>query len=188
LTIAILRPNAEGDLSQLYVFPSDGVHWNKVAEETPDEDATYVHKYGGVIGSFYYDNYDLANLGPGASITNVQVVARVRRIAQNPGGAYPTLIRLGVRISGSDYRSDNSVGGNSYVNTSRNYATNPDTGLAWTLADINSLQILLGLRMINMALWQGGFISGRCTQTYVQVTYSAIVAPTATTDPATEVT
>ena len=187
MPIKTLRPNADGDLAQLYLYPYDGIHWNKVSDVVPDDDATYVHRYGGTT-STSYDSYHLADLGvSGVIITNVRVVARVRRIAMNPSGSYPTTIGLGVRIGGISYFSNYSVSSNSYVMITINYATNPQTGSSWTVADINALQALLKMSFINMALWQGGLISGRCTQVYVEVTYT-VVAPTVSTDPATEVT
>ena len=94
----ILRPNADGDLVQLYMYPGGGTHSSKISEVVPDDDATYVTRYGGTT-STSYDSYQLTDLGvSGVNITNVRVVARVRRIAQNPGGTYPTTIGLGIRI------------------------------------------------------------------------------------------
>lgn len=185
MPVATLRPNANGDLNGLYVYPSDGIHWNKVSDVVPDDDATYVHRYGGTTGTSY-DSYHLADLGlAGVVITNVRVVARVRRIAMNPSGTYPTTIGLGVRVSGLNYYSNSSVSSNSYVTIARNFATNPNTGSAWTVADINALQAFLGLGFYNLALWQGGLISGRCTQLYVEITYTG--PPSVTSLPATNV-
>lgn len=182
-----LRPNGEGSETAIHAQLT-GKHWERVDEETADDDATYVHRYGGSTG-FADDSYNLSDLGPNVVISNVEVVARVRRIAQNPGGTYPTSIGLGVRVDGSSHFSNTDISSNSYGAITRNYATNPDTGVAWTPSEIDNLQAFLRLRFINMALWQGGLISGRCTQIYVVVTYEpAIVAPTVTTDPATEVT
>jgi len=185
MPVEILRPNANGDLVQLYVYPSDGIHWNKVSDLVPDDDATYVHRYGGTT-STSYDSYHLADLGvSGVVITNVRVVARVRRIAMNPSGTYPTTIGLGVRIGGLNYYSNYGVSSNSYVTIAKDFATNPNTGLSWTVADINALQAFLGMAFINMALWQGGLISGRCTQLYVEITYLA--PPSVTTEPPTNI-
>jgi len=185
MPIKTLRPNADGDLAQLYLYPYDGIHWNKVSDVVPDEDTTYVHRYGGTTRTSY-DSYHLDDLGvSGAIITNVRVVARVRRIAMNPSGSYPTTIGVGVRISGTSYFSNYSVSSNSYVTITKNYATNPHTGSSWTVEDINALQTLLKMSFINMALWQGGLISGRCTQVYVEITYLA--PPSVTTMPPTNI-
>jgi len=184
MPVETLRPNAAGDLTGLYVYPS-GIHWNKVSDAVPDEDSTYVHRYGGTTRTSY-DSYNLADLGVGgAIIANVRVVARVRRIAMNPSGTYPTTIGLGVRIGGTSYFSNYSVSSNSYTTIAKNYATNPYTGSSWTVADINALQALLKMSFINMALWQGGLISGRCTQLYVEITYLAL--PSVTTLPPTNI-
>ncbi len=184
MPVEILRPNAVGEVNGLYVYPS-GDHWSRISEVVPDDDATYVHRYGGTTGTSY-ESYHLAELPVGnAVITNVRVVARVRRIAMNSGGTYPTTIGLGVRISGLNYFSNYSTSSNSYVTIARDFATNPNTGSAWTVASVNALQAFLALGFYNMALWQGGLISGRCTQLYVEVTYAA--PPSVTTAPATDI-
>ncbi|MFC2040696.1 hypothetical protein ACFLTY_00010 [Chloroflexota bacterium] len=178
MPVEILRPNANGDLVQLYTYPGDGIHWNKVSDVVPDDDATYVHRYGGTTGTSY-DSYHLADpVAGGVVITNVRVVARVRRIAMNPSGTHSTTIGLGLRVNGLNYYGNSSISSNSYVTISRSYATNPNTGLAWTVADINALQAFLGLGFYNLALWQGGLISGRCTQLYVEVTYLSLPSVT----------
>ena len=61
MPIETLRPNADGDLAQLYLYPYDGIHWNKVSDVVPDGDATYVHRYGGTTRTSY-DSYHLADL------------------------------------------------------------------------------------------------------------------------------
>ncbi|MFC1991496.1 hypothetical protein ACFLVC_02040 [Chloroflexota bacterium] len=178
MPVETLRPNAVGDLAQLYVFPSDGIHWNKVSEVVPDDDATYVHRYGGTTRTSY-DSYHLTDLGiSGATITNVQVIARVRRIAMNPSGSHHTTIGLGVRVGGISYFSNYNVSSNSYLTLAINYASNPYTGSNWTAEEIDNLQPLLKMSFVNMAAWQGGLISGRCTQLYVQITYEAPLAVT----------
>jgi len=185
MPVETLRPNADGDLAQLYLYPYDGIHWNKVSDVVPDEDSTYVHRYGGTTRTSY-DSYHLADLGVGGVvIVNVRVVARVRRIAMNPSGSYHTTIGLGVRIGGTSYFSNYGVSSNSYTTIAKSYVTNPHTGNSWTVADINALQALLKMSFINMALWQGGLISGRCTQLYIEITYLAL--PSVTTLPSTSV-
>ena len=109
MPVEILRPNADGDLVQLYMYPGGGTHSSKISEVVPDDDATYVTRYGGTT-STSYDSYQLSDLGvSGVNITNVRVVARVRRIAQNPGGTYPTTIGLGIRIGGLNYYANDSI-------------------------------------------------------------------------------
>lgn len=184
MPVEILRPNAVGDVNGLYVYPG-GAHWSAISEVVPDDDATYVHRYGGTTGTSY-ESYNIADLPVGnAVITNVRVIVRVRRIAMNPGGTYPTTVGLGVRINGLNYFSNYSISSNSYASLARDFAVNPNTGLAWTVAQVNSLQAFLALGFYNLALWQGGLISGRCTQLYIEVTYAA--PPSVTTMPATEI-
>ena len=183
-----LRPTAEGDLIQNYVYPTDGVHWDKVDEATPDEDATYVHRYGGVVGAWGEDNSELENLPGGVgTITNVRITVRVRRIAQSPGQVGVANIGRGVRVNGSSYYSTFGTTNDSYFDTGVDYVTNPDTGVAWTISDVNSLQSLVRNKFVNYALFQGGFTSSRCTQVSAVVTFDPILAPTGTTDPATSV-
>ncbi|MBI2849768.1 MAG: fibronectin type III domain-containing protein [Chloroflexi bacterium] len=185
MPVEILRPNANGDLVQLYVYPSDGIHWNKLSELVADYDASYIHRYGGTTGT-NYDSYQLADLSlSNIVITNVRVVAIVRREAMNPGGTYPTTVGLGVRINGLNYYSNDSFSSNSYITIVRDFPANPNTGGAWTVAAVNAMQAFLGIGFYNMAYWQGGLISARCTQLYVEVTYAA--PPSVSTLPATNV-
>jgi len=177
----ILRPNAVG--SYYGLNPKLVTNWERVVVD--DGDAWYVSRYGGTIG-WDHDAYNLFGLFSGSAvITNVRVVARVRRIAQNPDGTYPTSIGLGVRIGGSNHYSNSNYSSNSYGTVTRDYATNPSTGVAWTVSDINSLQAYLRLYFINMALEQGGYISARCTQVYVEVEGQFL--PIVQTDPASSI-
>jgi len=115
MPVEIIRPDANGDLNGLYVYPSDGIHWNKISEVVPDDDATYVEALYWFATGSWSDSYHLADLADSVTVSNVRVVARVRRIAQNPAGTYPTSIGLGVRIGGVNYYSNYSVSSNSYV-------------------------------------------------------------------------
>ena len=43
MAIETLRPNAAGDETNIPIqVPSSGEHWDKIDEETSDEDSTYV--------------------------------------------------------------------------------------------------------------------------------------------------
>lgn len=183
--ITFVLGDGAGDLAELYVYPSDGIHWDKVDEETPDEDETYVHRYGGSTGTSY-DSYNLPRSSLGeVVITNVRVYGRLRRIAQNPDGEYPTTIGLGLRVNGNNHLDVFERNSNSYATYSYDYPTNPETGVAWTVDDIDNLQILVRMAFINKALHEGGLISGRCTQVYAVITY--LTASTITTQAVTDI-
>ena len=184
MATTIIRPNAVGDYTTLL---GASPHWAQVDDVIPDEDATYVHLYHWVVGTTGYDSYNLSDVGFGAAtITNVQIIGRFRRIAQNPAGSGLVSFGLGVRTNGANSWTAENTRNNSYFNASRNYAINPVTGLAWTLAEINALQVYLWMQFINRALADGGLMSTRCTQVYAVITGS--FAPTVQTDPATEIT
>jgi len=43
VTVETLRPNAAGTYTELqYQYPAAGAHWDKVDEDTADDDNTYV--------------------------------------------------------------------------------------------------------------------------------------------------
>ncbi|GAJ07167.1 unnamed protein product [marine sediment metagenome] len=124
MTTAILRPNATGDLSQCLQYPVEAnsyLNWTKVNEAVADEDATYVHRYGGATG-FADDSYQLPDIA-GAGVTNVVVRGRVRRIAQNPAGGYPTTILMGVKIGANTYYETYGPAVDAYTNIAATFAS-----------------------------------------------------------------
>ncbi len=152
-----LRPNAAGDLTEIsQQNPDSGYHWEKVDEATPD-DADFVQEaYTEVTHT------DLYNLPPTtftmSPLLRVTIHVRVRGSAGYPSSYF----KIAIKTNGTVY-----VGGLTYPTTSfADYSwpwyTNLVTGLPWTVADINALQIGILMQIVTQTYAQ-------CSQVYVEV-------------------
>jgi hypothetical protein len=157
----ILRPNAAGDETYiLQQYPTSGAHWDKVDEESADEDGTYVE---GIDNVFRRDLYNLPAHSGSGTINFIKVYSRSR------AGGTPTQasLKIPLKTGGSVYESSEITLTTSYINYSNPWNTNPKTGVAWTWDDIDALQIGVTLRQ-SSGLW-----GSKCTQVYVEVDYTA---------------
>ncbi len=156
-TIETLRPNAAGDLTEFSPHPGTGeANWEDVDEAAPDEDSTYV--YGGTKT----DLYNLPNSGVGAgTIWGIKVYNRVRTVGSNSANH-----RIVIKSGGTQSEvHQGTILYGSWVTRSATWKNDPNTGVAWTWAAINALQI--GVR------FTPGVGSGpRCTQVYVEILYN----------------
>ena len=158
-----LRPNAAGDLTELEnQFPASGAHWDKVDEAVADEDTTYIYPDDTQVG-YGTDLYNLESFPTGTvTITNVAVTVRVRK----DQAAYIGYFYIEVKTGGIVYESSIQVATTAYADYTRNWTTNPQTGVAWTASDINALQAGVKLRR--------GVENLRATQVYIVVTYTTV--------------
>jgi len=86
-----------------------------------------------------------------------------------PGNVYA---RAAIKTHGTVYTgSEESNATDTFVTKSYQWATNPNTGLAWTWAEINAMQIGVELRADSVA---DGAV---CTQVYAVVNYTAYDSP-----------
>ncbi len=159
----ILRPNAPGYETNIPIqFPNSGAHWDKVDDVSPDEDTTYVDSYS--TGGFSTDNdlYNLENFVGSGNITNVRVYVRWRSFG---GDAF---LSAGILLRNAGVTNLWNFFGisSSYEDDYRDWATNPQTGNPWSVADINALQAGIRLRNLGVFKWS------RCTQVYIEVTYT----------------
>lgn len=152
-SIVYLRPDAAGDTTTWSTLGSPGVNYQQVNETTPN-DSTNTVRFA-ATGTTQTDEYNVtdsatAGIGPGDSITLVQVGARHTGSATNT----PSFV---CRIKGQSGGS--VVEGSSIVNNSASYHTNgstapkiytltsytnPQTSTAWTPSTVDTMQI--GLR------------------------------------------
>ncbi len=150
----ILRPNADGDYTELFQDPSSGAHWDKVDEAVADDNTTQIYNND---GSVKRDLFNLpAHTGSG-TINFVKLYFRCKLgDGSNPGYMSPLInSTVGTQISGSS---------DGWVTYTQTWTTNPADSQAWEWADIDALQV--GVR--NDA---GGAFVG-CTQVYVEVDYT----------------
>ena len=138
--LTYLRPSGAGSLTQL--TPTDGANYQCVDEDVADdEDYVYYECYSaGTVTKT--DSYALPNPSIRGVINSVTVCYRVG--ASVGGGATKAAYKIG-----STYSSYTDLT-TSWVNrTGTVYTTNPDTSAAWTLADLNDLQIGVSLRTVD---------------------------------------
>ena len=162
----VLRPNAAGDHTALTrggTF-NYGANYKQVYEEVADDNDSYVYEPLGDPTS-NYDLYnmenDTGNVLAGATINYITVfgVFRFTGGTQMPSPLF--YVKSGVT---TDSKSGRPVS-TSWGLQSKSWSTNPDTSVAWTQADINSLQAGEGLE--NFASYYG-----MMTQLYVVVNYT----------------
>ena len=162
----ILRPNAAGSETNLSKYPDSGANWDKVDEETPDEDDTYVFNYESP--SWKRDLYHLPAHSGSGTINKITLHFRVKS----------NISRLTVKGA---IKSDSTVtetteknpysdfGDQVWGNYSQDWAANPADSEAWEWADIDALQIGFNLKAAPFK-----FIA--CTQVYVEVEYGIAAA------------
>lgn len=147
-----LHPNAAGQYAEWpTAYPSGSAHWDSCNDDPPDDDSSYVETNVAACRKEAYNLQD--HIGSG-TINWVRVYVRARLIS-----AGTTNFRTLIRTYGSDYESSNIALSTSYQTEYAQYNTNPNTGLAWTWTEIDSLQAgasgqKIGNRNIRMtAVW-----------------------------------
>jgi len=165
-----LRPNADGDLLDLAIYPSTpATHFDKVDEETSDGDSTYVYYLDSTEQLTRRDLYNLPDgiIPDGSTINSVTVYVVVRNVVSGRG-VYATTIKTGGVVYDGTLNVPLGTAWNTYSTT---YTTNPNTGVAWTISEIDALQI--GIKMRGEYYPPSEvYISGRCTQVYVVIDYT----------------
>jgi hypothetical protein len=153
LLIETLRPNGVGRFSGLSVYPRRTPNWDYVNDPVSDEDTSYV-------SGTQTDLYAIQDPTGSGTIRGITVSVRCRARSGAPSA------RTAIRTYRTNYYGPYVALSASYSDYSTAYPTNPSTGLAWTSAEVDSLEIGVGLRI------GGRRGSGCCTQVWIVVTYS----------------
>lgn len=131
-TVWLHLPDGDGDHTDLSQEPNSGANWEKVDENPPDGDTTYV--YGDTDGEF--DLYTLDDLPAGTwDVLAIQTEIDART---DDGGARNLIPVL--KTNGSEYRGTSTPVSASYDTYLEVWETNPDTAAAWTPAEVDALQ------------------------------------------------
>jgi hypothetical protein len=167
MSIETLRPNAAGDETSIASqYPASTYHWDKVDEETADDNTTYVYT---TATSYQRDLYNLPahSVGSG-TINSITIYFRIA-ISNSLYIVYakPSQ-KSGATVTDGTEVTRTSAGATTYLTYSQTYTTNPATGVAYTWDEIDALEIGLQLHSNNSSG------SGRCTQVYVEVDYTVI--------------
>ena len=164
MSTEILRPNAAGDYENIDNVVGDGVgtHWTTVDEAVADDATSYVWT---ASTSVLKDAYNLGAtaIPSGSTINSVTVYFRGRcALAAKAGVCYP-----GLRLGTNETTGSRATFLGTTWTTKSEALARPGGG-SWSVADLNSLQVVIGLLRVdgNMQL----------TQVYVSVDYTLAVA------------
>lgn len=155
-----LRPNGVGATTDISNVSGAATHWEAVDEVVADDGDSYVYQ---VATATKLDTYALPASEGSGTITSVTAYARLR------DAWHPTTnntARVAIRTGGIDYFGATiTIPRDGSWNTySKAWATNPNTGNAWTWAEIDALECGVELNRI--------VASPACTQCYVEVAFS----------------
>jgi hypothetical protein len=132
-----LRPNGAGSETGEYIKQSGaGEHWDKVDEVEADDNSTYIYLDAvSAGGNWQRDLYALpAHTGSG-TINSVTVYARLKDIyGSNSSG------KISIKTNGTVYDTSAFALTTSWATKSNVWATNPQTGVAWTWDEIDALE------------------------------------------------
>lgn len=158
----ILRPNGAGDETTIQNVTGAATHWQAVSESTADDGTSTVHH--DTDNASGRDLYTIQSTAVGAGTIN-SVTIFIRFEGTNGWS------KTAIKTNGAVYESSQlSSGGDDVWSTqSVAYATNPNTGAAWTWSQIAALQI--GARNFRSPTQQG-----RITQIYAQIDYTPAAA------------
>jgi len=162
-----LRPDANISV-QCSQYPTSGYNYDKVNEVTSDGDSTYVYAPGGT-NAYYYDLYDIPSSGipVGSTINSVAITIVVRSAGY---GTKSTNVATRLNTHATIYETSYIIANSStYSAKTTTYTTNPYTGAAWTLDEVNSMDIGVMCRDIYLEPYDSG---ARCTQVYVVIDYT----------------
>ena len=168
MSTEILRPDGNGNYTAL---TGTYASWDDVS---PDEDSTYVYLPDGVNAT----RKDSSTLGSSGlsdeTISEVRVYFRVK----SHNATYQATFRPLVRLSGTDVNG-------SAVNQTTSYSTKNQAlarpgGGDWAVSDLANLEVGLAITEGTLGGKYPAYYGGRCTQIYVQITYSSASPQTLT--------
>jgi hypothetical protein len=166
-----LRPNAAGDSTGLH--PTLGIaNWDCCDETPSDDDTTKVSTdTNDQLPELDYYNLPASAIGATDTINSVTVYINVR----STSNTYKCAMTTALKTEGTSYTGTLVNPTTTYTTYSKAYTTNPNTGLDWTLDEINALQIGVNGYSGYKAPY-GPYYIGYCTQCWVVIDYTVAVA------------
>ena len=172
MTTETLRPNAVGTYTEFPVqYPNSTFHYDKVDDVTPDEGSTYIAT-SSTDYLFYRDLYGVPDsaIPVGSTINSVTVYIRCVGSGLDTGNTRGYAAQY-IRTHDTDYLGAYAYYiGSAWATKYYTWLTNPNTGLAWTIDEINALEI--GIKGRAGYDIEGYCYPLYCTQVYVEVDYT----------------
>ena len=159
-----LRPNDNGDLSQCCGSDYDYTNNYQLINEETANDADYVMG----VSSPSVDLYNIPStaIPAGSTINKVTFYGRFARLDY---GISTGDCKFAYKSGGSTYYSSSLAETTSYSEFSWEQTTNQKTSAAWTIDDINALQIGVALYCY---LAGKDYSTGRCSQLWIVIDYT----------------
>ncbi len=146
----ILRPDGIGSITNLSTTGCSA-NWECVDDSVADGNSSYVTNMSGGWDSDLY-NIENNSIGSGI-IDSIVVILRAK-------GATGSRVYVQIKTGGNIYQGSNIVLTSTYTNITNSWVVNPNTTAAWTLSEIDALEIGLDLRG-----------SADCTQIWLELYY-----------------
>jgi hypothetical protein len=132
VTVRTILPSGNGNYSQLTGSDADQVNNYQLVDESPASSTDYVGSP--TVG--LKDSYLLSDLPAGVT----QIKALQSNIYAAKSDATLASSKVLLRTGGTDYYGNTQGMGTSFQTYSQIFALNPNTAIAWTVADINGLE------------------------------------------------
>jgi hypothetical protein len=146
------------------IYPSDGVYYSKVDEETSDSDVTYIQATANNSYCLLAHHTLELNLPDNAS----DIVVRIKAIVRNTASG-TSYIQGMLNIDGTEYLvgSNIAVSSQSYATKTWTMLTSPATGWDWTIGSVFNLSVQgVGVKVSDASP------NIRITQIWIQVEYT----------------
>ncbi len=156
MATVILRPNAAGDETNLLRTPEVDNYLN-VDDVVSDYAVTYIYNYG---TDWLRDLYNIEAPYKLGTIDKIEVCA----YCLSPSIPTQTSLKVAIKSGSTVEESNEHTLTQQFALYSKEWSLNPDTGKAFTISDITSLQVGTALRRPGITL-----STSLCTQLYVIV-------------------
>jgi len=163
-----LRPNGAGSQTDIPLqYPDEGEHWDKVDEEVPDHEDTYVRN-----GTTEYKR-DLYSFVSSAGTGTIDKVSVYLYDCWSPYPTNPTYIKASIRTYDTTYDGTaKQLNPGCRMSWFEDWDTNPSTGNAWTWEEIDDLEAGLNIKANTRPDLPEILTYTNCSQVYIGVYYT----------------